>query len=172
MVIFTAHADGRLDLAGRWVPCALGKGGVVAATDKREGDCASPAGTWPLRRVLYRPDRGGAPATRLPTRALTPDDGWCEAPEDQNYNRLVVLPHGADAERLWREDGLYDLIVVVGHNDAPVVPGAGSAIFLHLARPDFGPTRGCVALARPDLEALLALAAPGAALAISPNPAP
>ncbi len=171
-MIFTAHADGRLDLAGRWVRCALGKGGVTAATDKREGDGASPAGTWPLRRVLYRPDRGGPPATRLPARALTADDGWCEAPRDRNYNRLVALPHGADAERLWREDRLYDLIVVLGHNDAPVVAGAGSAIFLHLARPDFGPTRGCVALARPDLEALLALAAPGDALAISLDSAP
>ena len=171
-MIFTAYADGRLDLAGRTVRCALGASGVVAAGAKREGDGASPAGTWPLRLVLYRPDRGAAPATRLPTRALSPDDGWCEAPGDANYNRLVILPHGADAERLWRGDGLYDLIVVLGHNDAPVVPGAGSAIFLHLARPNFGPTRGCVALARPDLEALLALAAPGDALAISLGPAP
>ena len=171
-MIFTAHADGRLDLAGRMAPCALGKAGVVAARDKREGDGASPAGTWPLRRVLYRPDRGGAPATRLPARALTADDGWCEAPDDENYNRLVSLPHGASAEWLWREDGLYDLIAVLGHNDAPVVPGAGSAIFLHLARADYGPTRGCVALARSDLEALLAAARPSDALAISPHPAP
>jgi L,D-peptidoglycan transpeptidase YkuD (ErfK/YbiS/YcfS/YnhG family) len=118
------------------------------------------------------PTGGGPPATRLPVRALTPLDGWCEAPDDENYNRLVSLPHGASAERLWREDGLYDLIAVLGHNDAPVVPGAGSAIFLHLARADYGPTRGCVALARPDLEALLAAACPGDALAISPHGAP
>jgi L,D-peptidoglycan transpeptidase YkuD (ErfK/YbiS/YcfS/YnhG family) len=171
-MIFTAHADGRLDLDGRIVRCALGKAGVVAGRDKREGDGASPAGTWPLRLVLYRPDRGGAPTTRLPVRALTRLDGWCEAPEDENYNRLVSLPHGASAEGLWREDGLYDLIVVLGHNDAPVVRGAGSAIFLHLARADYAPTRGCVALARPDLEALLAAARPGDALAISPHAAP
>ena len=165
-MIFTAYADGRLDLADRRVRCALGRSGVIAAADKREGDGASPAGTWPLRLVLFRPDRGDAPATRLPTRALNPSDGWCEAPLDKNYNRLVALPHGDLADRLWREDHLYDLIVVLGHNDSPVVAGAGSAIFLHLARPNFGPTQGCVALARPDLEALLALAAPGDALAI------
>ncbi|MGI8840681.1 MAG: L,D-transpeptidase family protein [Caulobacteraceae bacterium] len=171
-MIFTAHADGRLTLAGRTVRCALGRGGVVAAAAKREGDGASPAGAWPLRRVLYRPDRGGAPATGLPTRALSPDDAWCETPLDPDYNRLVTLPHLSGADRLWRDDALYDLIVVLGHNDAPVVAGAGSAIFLHVARPNFGVTSGCVALTRPDLEALLALAAPGDALAISPNPAP
>ncbi|MEO8925597.1 MAG: L,D-transpeptidase family protein [Caulobacteraceae bacterium] len=171
-MIFTAYADGRLDLAGRRARCALGKAGVIAAADKREGDGASPAGTWPLRQLLYRPDRGGAPLTGLASRALDLDDGWCEAPADPHYNRLVKLPHDAGVEGLWREDGLYDLIVVLGHNDDPVVPGAGSAIFLHLARPDFAPTQGCVALARPDLEALLALASPGDALAIAPDRAP
>lgn len=169
-MIFTAFADGFLDLAGRRVRCALGRSGVIAASAKREGDGASPAGTWPFRLVLYRSDRGAAPATRLPARALNRGDGWCEAPADAFYNRLVTLA-GAGADRLWRDDSLYDLIVVLGHNDAPVVPGAGSAIFLHVARPDFSPTQGCVALDRPDLEALLALAAPGDALAISPETA-
>lgn len=170
-MIFTAYADGRLCLPARTARCVLGKGGVVAAADKREGDEASPAGTWPLRLILYRPDRGGPPTTRLPNRALAPHDGWCDAPDDPNYNRLVPLPYPARAERLWREDGLYDVIAVLGHNDAPVVPGAGSAIYLHVARADFAPTRGCVAMARPDLEALLAAASPGDALAISLRPA-
>ncbi|MEO8812872.1 MAG: L,D-transpeptidase family protein, partial [Caulobacteraceae bacterium] len=121
---------------------------------------------WPLRRVLWRPDRGGAPETALPARALRPDDGWCESPADQHYNRPVRAPGPSATDRMWREDHLYDLVVVLGHNDDPIVPGAGSAIFLHLARPDFGPTRGCVALARSDLEALLALARPGDSLEI------
>lgn len=166
-MIFTAYADGRFDLAGREVRCALGRGGVIAVGDKREGDGASPAGLWPLRRLLYRPDRGHAPPTALSTRPLAPGDGWCDAPRDDCYNRMVTLPHGAHAESLWRMDGIYDLIVVVGHNDDPAISGAGSAIFLHLAREDFAPTQGCVALARDDLEALLALAAPGDSLAIS-----
>lgn len=165
-MIFTAHADGSLLIEARSVRCALGRAGVVSAAAKMEGDGASPAGVWPLRRVLYRPDRGGRPQTRLPVAPLAPHDGWCDTSDDAAYNRRVTLPHDARAERLWREDGLYDLMVVLGHNDAPVIPGAGSAIFLHLARPDYSPTEGCVGLARADLEALLALAEPGDALAI------
>jgi L,D-peptidoglycan transpeptidase YkuD (ErfK/YbiS/YcfS/YnhG family) len=166
---FTAHADGRFDRAGHWTRCALGPAGVVPAQDKREGDGASPAGFWPLRRVLYRPDRRAAPESGLPVAALDPADGWCDAPDDPAYNRQVRLPYPASAEPLWRDDGVYDLIVILGHNDDPVVPGAGSAIFLHLARPDFAPTQGCIALAADDLEALLRVAWPGDALRISPG---
>ena len=165
-MIFAAYADGRFDLDGRWTRCALGPAGDNAGAAKREGDGKTPLGDWPIRRLLYRPDRGGAPATAIPAQALAPDDGWCDAPNDSAYNRQVKLPYPASAERLWRDDGLYDVIVVLGHNDDPVVPGAGSAIFLHLARPDFSATQGCVALARADLEALLARARPGDVLAI------
>lgn len=167
-MIYTAHADGWLDLAGRRVRCALGRAGVVAAADKREGDGASPAGTFGLRRALWRADRGPPPATGLPIQAIAPDDGWCDAPADPAYNRPVKLPYPASAEALWREDGVYDLLVILGHNDSPVIPGAGSAIFLHLATPDLAPTAGCVALGRDDLLNLLALARPDHALAIAP----
>lgn len=95
------------------------------------------------------------PVTKLPVRALAPYDGWCDAPGDSRYNRLVRLPYPASAEQLWRGDHLYDLIVVVGYNDAPVVPGKGSAIFLHLARSDYSPTAGCVAFARGHLFSIL-----------------
>ncbi len=165
-MIFTAMSDGRFELSGRWTRCALGKNGVRPAEDKREGDGASPLGTWAIRRVLYRPDRGPVPVTALPVTALTPDDGWCDAPADPLYNQPVPLPYPASHEVLWREDGVYDLIVILGHNDDPPVPGMGSAIFLHLARPGFTGTEGCIALTRPDLEALLALARPGDSLAI------
>lgn len=165
-MIFIAFADGWMDLAGARVRCALGRGGVKPATQKREGDGASPAGVWPLRRVLWRPDRGAPPAIALPGRPLAREDGWCEDPSDPAYNRQVTLPHRGAVDAMWREDHLYDLVVVLGHNDNPVIPGAGSAVFLHLARPDYGPTQGCVALARADLERLLALAAPGDALEI------
>jgi len=165
-VIFTAFADGRLDMGGRIVRCALGRGGVRPAADKRESDGATPLGVWPLRRVLYRPDKGGAPRTGLPVEPIAPDDGWCDASGDTNYNRPVTLPYPASAERMWREDDLYDLVVVLGHNDDPVVEAMGSAIFLHIAREGYAPTEGCVAVARDDLEALLALAGPGDWLAI------
>lgn len=165
-MIYVATADGWLDLGVRRVRCALGPAGVVAAADKREGDGASPAGVWPIRQALYRPDRGPAPATALPLAAIAEDDGWCDAPEDPAYNRPVRLPYAASAERMWRDDHLYDLVLILGHNDDPPVSGLGSAIFLHLAKPDYAPTHGCVAVARQDLEALLRAAKPGDAVAI------
>ena len=103
-MIFSATSDGSLDIGGRSVRCALGRSGVLPAADKREGDGASPLGVWPLRKVLYRPDREPAPKTRLPVQALTPSDGWCDAPGDPAYNRPVRLPYPASAETLWRED--------------------------------------------------------------------
>jgi len=145
--------------------CAVGHGGV--RTDKAEGDGATPIGRFPLRQVLYRPDRIGRVATGLPVRALQADDGWCDAPDDAQYNRLVKLPFAASHEVLWRADGLYDLIVVVGYNDEPVTSGRGSAIFLHVARADFGPTDGCVALARPALLDVLARCGPQTMLEVT-----
>jgi L,D-peptidoglycan transpeptidase YkuD (ErfK/YbiS/YcfS/YnhG family) len=169
-MIFTAFRGkddlGRVAWPGYRTRAALGKGGLLPAADKREGDGASPIGAWPIRRVLYRPDKGPAPKTALPVEAIHREDGWCDAPLDPAYNRPVALPYPASAERLWRDDDVYDLVVVLGHNDDPVIPSAGSAIFLHLARPDYSPTEGCVALARADLEALLALAKPGDVLEI------
>jgi L,D-peptidoglycan transpeptidase YkuD (ErfK/YbiS/YcfS/YnhG family) len=137
------------------VPCALGRGGVRA--DKREGDGATPQGTFPLRRLWYRADRFPEPVRcGLAMRPIGREDGWCDDPAAAEYNRPVILPHPARHERLWRDDALYDLVVELGYNDHPVVPGAGSAIFLHVARPDYGPTEGCVAIARADLLRLLA----------------
>lgn len=168
-MIFTAYADGWMELPGRLTRCALGPVGVTPAGAKREGDGATPAGLWPLRRVLWRPDRGRTPSTRLPHAPLAEDDGWCDAPDDPAYNQPVRMPYPASAERLWRDDRVYDLIVVLGYNDDPVVPGAGSAIFLHLAQPDYAPTQGCVALAATDLLHLLSLARTGDALRVRPD---
>ena len=166
-MIFKAQADGHITLGDRLVRCALGKAGVIAATDKREGDNRSPVGVWPIREILYRPDvYPNGPTTALPVRPIAPDDGWCDAPGDPAYNRPVKLPYPASAERLWRDDHVYDLVGVLAHNDDPPVPGMGSAIFLHLAREDYSGTEGCVALARVDLEALLAMAQPGDAVGI------
>ena len=134
--------------------CALGRGGV--RIDKREGDGATPCGTYPLREILFRADRGPVPTSGLPSRALSPSDGWCDDPTHPDYNRFVTLPFAGRHERLWRDDGLYDAICVIGYNDAPVVGGLGSAIFLHVAAPDYTPTEGCVALALDDLRRVLA----------------
>ncbi len=165
-MIFTATADGMLDLGDRKVRCALGPAGVKPAAQKREGDGASPAGIWPIREVWYRPDRGAPPASAFRVHALAPHDGWCDDPADPAYNRHVDLPYPAGAESMWRDDELYDIVVVLGHNDDPPAPGLGSAIFLHVAKPDYPPTQGCVALARADVEALLNIAEPGDAVEI------
>ena len=134
-------------------PCTLGKSGVTR--DKSEGDNATPLGTFPLREVFYRPDRVSTLQTALPVRELTEKDGWCEDPEHADYNRHVVLPHDSTKDEMYREDHLYDIVVVVGYNDDPPVPGKGSAIFMHLAREAFTPTAGCVGLRREDLLAVL-----------------
>jgi L,D-peptidoglycan transpeptidase YkuD (ErfK/YbiS/YcfS/YnhG family) len=133
--------------------CAIGPSGI--RRKDREGDGITPLGIFPIREVFYRADRMAAPRVHLPLRVLAPDDGWCDAPDDPRYNRLVKLPYGASAEQMWRDDHLYDLVAVIGFNDDPVVAGKGSAIFLHLAKPDYAPTAGCVALAQSDLLAAL-----------------
>ena len=149
---------------GRITPCAVGRGGVRG--EKREGDGVTPAGVWPIRRILFRPDRLAPPRTKLPAAPIQPQDGWCDDPADPNSNEPVTLPYEASHEEMWREDGLYDLVAILGYNDDPPEPGRGSAIFLHVARPDYGPTEGCVALALPDLLMLLEQAGPEAALHI------
>ncbi len=146
--------------------CAVGRGGLVAAAEKREGDGATPVGRWPMRRLLYRPDRERGALGRLTARAIARHDGWCDDPGHAAYNQPVTLPFAASHERLWRDDALYDLVVVLGHNDDPPIPGRGSAIFLHCARPDWSPTEGCVALQPDALRALLAEAGPGDAVRV------
>jgi L,D-peptidoglycan transpeptidase YkuD (ErfK/YbiS/YcfS/YnhG family) len=145
---------GILTVGGETFRAACGRGGVRA--NKREGDGATPLGVLPLRRVLYRPDRVEPPVCAMPVQPLTPTDGWCDDPAHSDYNLQVRLPLDGSAEVLWRDDALYDIIGVLGWNDRPVQPGLGSAIFLHVARPDFAPTEGCVALSPDDLRRALA----------------
>lgn len=147
---------GQLHFNGRTYACALGRGGIVI--DKREGDGATPVGTFPLRALHYRADRITAPQSLLDTHQLQPDNGWCDAPDDPAYNRPVTLPYPASHETLWREDHLYDIVIMLGYNDDPVVPGKGSAIFFHLAKQKHGelqPTEGCVALIVSDMLEVL-----------------
>ncbi|WP_420825593.1 L,D-transpeptidase family protein [Terrihabitans soli] len=146
------------------LPVALGRSGVVGRNAKKEGDGGTPRGTLPLRGLWYRPDKVRPPRTRLPHRAIRPDDLWCDAPGDRNYNRPVTAPYPASHEKLWRDDDVYDFVVELGWNDRPRFQGRGSAIFMHLARSDglagFKPTEGCVALRRQDMEKLLPLLGP------------
>lgn len=144
----------------RW-RCSVGRSEVCPAGSKREGDGASPEGCWPLRRILYRADRIAAPSSHFDCVPIERHDGWCDDPAHPLYNQQVRLPFAASHENLWREDHLYDVIGVLGYNDDPVVNGKGSAIFLHVAPPDHGPTAGCAALDLDDLLQLLSVARPG-----------
>jgi L,D-peptidoglycan transpeptidase YkuD (ErfK/YbiS/YcfS/YnhG family) len=134
-------------------PCCLGPSGV--RLNKREGDGSTPAGVWSLRYLLYRADRMARPRTRLPVFAIEPDDGWCDDAGSRHYNKPVRLPFAGSHERLWRDDSVYDLLVVLDHNQDPAVAGRGSAVFIHLQRPDGRATEGCIAFRRNHLMYLL-----------------
>jgi L,D-peptidoglycan transpeptidase YkuD (ErfK/YbiS/YcfS/YnhG family) len=159
------YRDGRLYWSGGNTAATVGRAGVKV--DKHEGDGATPAGTYPLVSIYYRPDRVAPPLSKLPVNPLAPNAGWVDEPSDANYNRPVSLPYPASAEQLWRDDELYDALVVIGYNMDPVVPGAGSAIFLHIAAPEFAPTAGCIAVQKQVLLGLLPLLRPGSKIAIT-----
>jgi L,D-peptidoglycan transpeptidase YkuD (ErfK/YbiS/YcfS/YnhG family) len=154
----SGSTTGELTCNGITYACALGRTGIIPDETKREGDGATPAGRWPMRRLLFRGDKCAAPKTGLPSNQIGESDGWCDAVDDPAYNSAVKLPYWASAENLWRDDDLYNLIVVLGHNDAPVRPGRGSAIFLHVAKQSedgLAPTEGCVALPEEILKNVL-----------------
>ncbi len=158
------YRDGRLRWPGGSARAAVGRAGVTAS--KKEDDGATPSGTYPLVCGFYRADRMPAPRSGLPMRALSPRDAWVDDPADRNYNRLAALPYPAHTEPMWLDDAIYDLLAVIGYNMHKVVPGAGSAIFLHIARPNFSPTAGCIAVAREVLLSLVPLLGAGSSITI------
>jgi len=153
--IIVDTSEGKLKAGHKTYNCAIGKNGIVPFAKGREGDGKTPLGTYHVRYGFYRADRFDIPKTDLVMYPLSPDDGWCDAPDDLAYNRPVRLPYPASAEKLYRESRVYDIIIVLGHNDSPPMPGLGSAIFLHVARENYGPTQGCVAVTLEDMLALL-----------------
>ncbi len=158
--------QGMLAIGGLRLRCALGRSGRRAM--KREGDGATPAGLFTLCEVMYRPDRLRRPETGLRVSASRPWDGWCDDARDGNYNRKVRHPYPASAETLWRDDHIYDVIVVLDHNRRPRARGRGSAIFMHLARTGYTPTAGCIALSLGDLTRLLRRLGPATAIRVPP----
>ncbi len=144
---------GWLTAGGLTVPVALGRAGILA--NKREGDGATPRGIFRPRQLWWRADRHQRPRTFLPVRPIRADDGWCEDPNDRHYNRPWRLKPGSGGDRLKRDDHLYDFIVEIDHNTCPRIARRGSAVFLHLARDNFGPTAGCVSMTRSAMLRLL-----------------
>jgi L,D-peptidoglycan transpeptidase YkuD (ErfK/YbiS/YcfS/YnhG family) len=163
--IIHVRSDHQLHWQGKTFPCALGKGGI--RTDKSEGDGVTPTGTFALRRVLYRSDRLSEPQTCLKVEEITKTQGWCDDPTHEMYNQAVELPFAGSHEELWRDDHIYDIIVVLGHNDNPPVAGLGSAIFFHLARTAFQPTQGCVAVTLQTMLEILKTIEPDVQMEIS-----
>jgi L,D-peptidoglycan transpeptidase YkuD (ErfK/YbiS/YcfS/YnhG family) len=141
--------NGLLSGNGEKFRAVCGRAGTTP--HKEEGDGATPRGPLPLLRILYRADRLRAPRCAVAVEPIGMTDGWCDDIADPAYNKPVRLPYAASHEALWREDNVYDVIGVLGWNLSPILPGRGSAIFLHVATPDFAPTAGCIALALPDL---------------------
>jgi L,D-peptidoglycan transpeptidase YkuD (ErfK/YbiS/YcfS/YnhG family) len=144
---------GWLKAAGHVIPVALGRGGILA--NKHEGDGGTPRGIFRPRRLWWRADRHPRPETCLPIRIIGPDDAWCEDPADRHYNQPVRWTEGEAGDRLRRDDHLYDFIIEIDHNARPRIAGRGSAVFLHLARPQFAPTAGCVAMTKGAMLRLL-----------------
>ncbi len=149
-IYVSANADdktkGIISFNGKKYPCLLGRSGIVSAEDKKEGDGATPAGEWAMRRVFYRADKINTPKTKLPMQSILKNIGWCDDANCQSYNKLVELPHDGSYEKMWRNDKLYDLVVELGYNDSPAIKNKGSAIFMHVMHPNKTPTEGCIAL--------------------------
>jgi L,D-peptidoglycan transpeptidase YkuD (ErfK/YbiS/YcfS/YnhG family) len=146
------------------IPVVLGRGSIRA--NKYEGDGATPRGRFRLIRLWWRADRHPRPRTQLPARRITPDLAWCEDTADRRYNRPFRRAANDGGDRLWREDCLYDFIIEIDHNSRPRVAGRGSAVFVHVARPNRSPTAGCVALGANDLLRLLARLGPRTRIAV------
>ncbi len=160
------HRRGLLVAGGIRIVCALGKAGFVRA--KCEGDHGTPIGCFTFRNGFYRADRIVRPRTALSLQPARPCDGWCDDVRDRRYNRLLRLPDAARHETLQREDHLYDVVVDFGFNRKPRIMGRGSAVFLHLARPGFLPTEGCIAVHPSAIRRLIAIIGPKTRLRIGP----
>jgi L,D-peptidoglycan transpeptidase YkuD (ErfK/YbiS/YcfS/YnhG family) len=152
-------------IAGRLaIPVVLGRSGIRA--NKREGDGATPRGRFRLRRLWWRADRSPKPPTLLPTARIDRRVAWCENAGDRRYNQPFRRSANEPGARLWRDDRLYDLIIEIDHNTRPRIARRGSAVFLHVARPERSPTAGCVAFAAPDLRRLLGRLGPNTRILI------
>jgi len=172
LLIQARHNRAHAILESKEYRCSIGKNGL--AYDKKEGDNCTPIGQFPLRQVFYRPDKINPTEirTNLPTQALNPSDGWCDEPQASEYNQFVNLETfnaQISYENLWRTDDIYDLIIVVGYNDDPVITGKGSAIFIHIARENYTGTAGCIAFSKSDLLEILSCLSKDSSLIVLPT---
>ena len=133
--------------------CALGEAGI--GKKKKEGDNITPKGSYRLLKLFYRSDRIPNFKTILKKNKINKKMGWCDDVNNKNYNKLIKLPCSFSHEKLFRKDNIYDLVIPINYNTKEIVNGKGSAIFLHIAKKNYEPTRGCIALKKKDLMLLL-----------------
>ena len=133
--------------------CALGKSGI--GKKRKEGDNITPKGSYKLLGLFYRSDRIPNFKTILKKRKINKKMGWCDDVNNKNYNKLIKLPCNFSHEKLYRKDNVYDLVVPINYNTNKITRGKGSAIFLHVAKKNYTPTKGCIALKKKDLILLL-----------------
>ena len=130
------------------VKCAIGKKGI--GIKKKEGDLITPTGQFKIKYILYRKERVKI-KTKLKKRIIKKNMGWCDDPKSSNYNKLVKLPSPYNHEKLFKNDNIYDIILVLNYNMNPIKKNKGSAIFIHIAKNNFKKTEGCVALKKSSL---------------------
>ncbi|MEE2705351.1 MAG: L,D-transpeptidase family protein [Pseudomonadota bacterium] len=148
-IVQETKSEGTLYFEDLIIKCTLGRNGIKK--NKIEGDGSTPAGLFHLREIFYRQDKVTIPFSNLKTNIIKKNYGWCDEPSDTNYNKKVILPYHCSTESLWRNDDRYDIVIVLGHNDEPVVSGMGSAIFIHVTNSLQKPTEGCIAVKKVDL---------------------
>jgi len=132
------------------VKCAVGKRGI--GIKKREGDLKTPKGKFKISYILYRKDRVGNLTSKLKKVVIKRNMGWCNDPKSNDYNKLIRFPFSFTAEKLFKKNNTYDIILVLNYNSNPIKKNKGSAIFLHIARKSFMSTEGCVAIKKSDLR--------------------
>ena len=136
------------------IKCSIGKKGLTK--NKQEGDLKTPKGIFKLKKVFYRRDRIKFFKSPIKKYCINKNIGWCDDPTSKYYNREIKFPFNHSAEKFWRKDNIYDLIIVINYNFNPIIKNKGSAIFLHICKKNYAPTKGCVAINKKDMMDLLA----------------
>ena len=133
--------------------CALGKAGIKKK--EKEGDNVTPKGIFKIISIYYRPDRIKNIITTVKKIKIKKNIGWCDDPNSHFYNQQISLPNKFGHEKLYRNDSLYDLILVLNYNVNPIIKNKGSAIFIHIAKKNYKKTKGCIALKKKHLIELV-----------------
>ena len=135
------------------IKCSIGKRGI--GTKKKEGDQITPKGKFKIKSILYRKDRVNNFRCKFVKLAIQKNMGWCDDPNSKSYNKLIRFPFKYNAEKLYRSDNTYDIILILNYNLNPIRKGKGSAIFIHVAKKKFNKTLGCIAISKKDLKKVI-----------------